>query len=144
MVSKKSVGVSGMDNSGTQSVMDDRCGDKKKEVDHILDKEVVVNDKITKLPGLPIGVTVKRGIVGLMDGGIDDQSYEIGDKVSIFIEYSGLPPSNIIFQEIYNLINSKTYTKLPTWIKEFIFILQDIDYVKAIKILVKYTMDEVL
>ncbi len=39
----------------------------------------------------------------------DGQGYEIGEKVSRFIEYSGLPPSNMTFQEIYNLINPKTY-----------------------------------
>ena len=117
MLSKKSVVVSGMDNIETQSVMNDRCGEKKMDLEYTLDKKPTVPGKITKLPVLPIGFTVNRSIVGLIHGFIYGQGYEIGDKISRFIEDSGLPPRYMNFQEIYNLINPKKYEKLPTWIK---------------------------
>ena len=87
-----------MDNSGTQSVMDDRCGDNDMNVEYNLVKKASVPEKITKLPGLTIRFTVKRGVVGFMDGGIDGQGYEIGERVSRYIEDSRLPPSNMTFQ----------------------------------------------
>ena len=71
MVSKTSFGVSGMDKIDIQAVMDDGFGEKNMEVEYSLDKEAVVIDKITKLPGFPIEVTVKRCIIGFMDDGID-------------------------------------------------------------------------
>ena len=82
MVCKKIFGVSGMDNIETHAVMDDRYGDKNMELYYTLYNEAVVTEKITKLSILQFGVIVKRGIVGLMNGGIDGQSYKIGDKVS--------------------------------------------------------------
>ena len=76
-VRQKRVVFSGLDKNFTLAAVDDRCGNNKKEIEYNLEKEMIVTENITKLPDLSIVVTVKRYIIWLMDGVMDDTSYEI-------------------------------------------------------------------